>query len=55
VAVFRALRADFRIGTDFDFLGERHALPIGDDPLAELIDEAIALEQERRRAERRFI
>src|SRR5439155_16607325 len=51
VAVFRALRADFRIGPDFDFFGERHAPGIGDDGVAELVDEAIALEEERRRAE----
>src|SRR6266568_422475 len=51
VAVFRALRADFRIGPDFDFLGERHATGIGDDGVAELIDEAIALEEERCGAE----
>src|SRR6266568_1491716 len=51
VAVFRALRADFGIGPDFDLFGEGHALRVGDDPLAELIDETIAFEQKRRRAE----
>jgi len=51
VAGFRALCADFRIGPDFDFFGERHAPGIGNDTLTELIDEAIALEQKRRRAE----
>src|SRR5260221_14598391 len=48
VAVFRAPCADSRIRADFDFFGERKALRIGDDPLAELIDEANPPQQERR-------
>ena len=39
---------------DLDLLGQRHARLVGDDRLAELVDEAVALDQQGRHAERQI-
>jgi len=53
VAQLRPERGERGVVQHFDFFGERHALRIGHDGVAELVDEAIAFEQKRRRAERK--
>jgi hypothetical protein len=52
MAELGAPRRDGIVMPHLDLLGERHPRGIGDDGVAELIDEAIALDEQRGNAKR---